>query len=137
MSKTMKKTPLLMMCAILSAATVACQDSPAEVLAAIEEAARKGDAVAFAAHFTPESRPFAETLVKVQKAARPDEPAPVEKFSKSTATSTGFFDDFAVVTASYPDGSQSKIVFKNMNGKWLLDPAATESGSVPDGSAVR
>ena len=119
-------------------ALAGCTDSPSDVLAAIEQAAERGDATAFGSHFTIESRPFAETLVRVQKAARHGQASPIEKFSTSNRiNSEKIKGNFAVVTAEYADGTTAKIIFRRENGQWRLDPAATESGVVPDGRIGR
>jgi hypothetical protein len=122
---------------IFAFAFAGCSDSPGEVLVALEKAARAGDAVAFGSYFTAESRPFAETLLRVQKEARAGEAAPVEKFSTSNVISESVKGGYAVVTAGYQDGSRAEIIFRREGGKWKLDAAATDSGSIPGNEGAR
>ncbi len=107
--------------------TVGCSESPSDVLAAIEAAARNGDASTFASHFTAESRPFAEALVTIQKYVRKDEPsrAPIQNIFHARVISERISGPRAVVTIAGPAG-KSAIVFVREAGNWKLDVAASE-----------
>lgn len=97
------------------------------MLVAIETAAQAGNAEAFASHFTSDSRPFAEALLKIQKDVRKDEPskAPVENIFRSRVVSETIKGGTAVVRIAGPAGPGG-IVFVREHGKWKLDVAATE-----------
>lgn len=125
---------------ILSAAAFfpGCVSSPSEVLAEIEDSASRGDAAAFASHFTSESRPFAEALIRMQKDVRKDEPgkSPLENIFHSKVVSENIQDDVAVVQVSGPAGT-SGIVFVREGGAWKLDVAATELERAEDAGAPK
>ncbi|NOZ00963.1 MAG: hypothetical protein GXP54_03630 [Deltaproteobacteria bacterium] len=106
-----------------------CAQSPTEVFEDLEQSASRGNAAEFAAHFTAESRPFAEALMSLYSthaSARGPLSKPLEILAASTVKEESIKGPRAFVTVESPNGTQSTLVFKMEDGEWKLDIGDTE-----------
>lgn len=107
----------------------ACAPSPTEVFEGLERTAREGKAAAFAAHFTEESRPFAEALMSLyvtHSTARGPLSRPLEVLARSEVISERIEGRRAFLEVRTPDGAAHSLIFEQEEGDWKLDIGETE-----------
>lgn len=111
--------------------TIGCSKSPSDVLALIEEAARAGDAEAFASHFTEDSAPFARALLSVYRTQAPAGAPPSKPLSiltTSIVVDERIEGDIAYLKVKTGQAATNTdiLVFVRENGEWKLDVMKTE-----------
>lgn len=114
---------------VLATVLMACAPSPSEVFEGLEKTAREGKAAAFAAHFTEESRPFAEALMSLyvtHSSARGPLSRPLEVLARSEVVGERIEGRRAFLEVRTPDGAGHTLIFELEEGDWKLDIGETE-----------
>lgn len=117
---------------VVAASLSACGKSPTKVFDALQEAARKGDAEAFATGFSAESQPFARALLALYDSQYPagsPSPRPLEQLTLSEAQSETIEGDKAKVVVAAKGGTPVTLIFVREGGAWKLDVRLTDKNA--------
>ncbi len=107
----------------------ACAKAPSKVFLDLQDAARKGDAEAFAANFSEDSQPFARALLALYDSQYPaggPAPRPLDQLTLMEVQKETIDGDKAELEVKAQGGAPVVLVFVKEKGHWRLDVDRTD-----------